>query len=178
MSFITKLLESIFPFLFSALKRAWDGLTTTQQQALVNAGTIGQFLKNNLTALGGDLVTAIANYTKLPTATVETTILALAAEFGLTTTDINQAVSYLQGKLQSSVNTPEWNGLLSAMLNVGATILSGGTLNWLHVALGLGEWVYQQFIQPLTGIALPSVVQGTPGATVTATTNSGSLPNA
>src|ERR1700760_3972279 len=129
MSFLTKILESILPFLFSALKRSWDNLTSTQQTALVNSGIIGQYLKNNLTALGGDLVTAISQHTGLPESTVQATLLGIAADFGLTTSDVNEAVSFLQSKLTSAINTPLWNGLLSTLLNVGGTILSGGTID-------------------------------------------------
>lgn len=148
MFFLVKFLESVFPFLFNALKRSWDNLSTQQQQALVNAGTIGQFLKNNLNALGGDLVSAISTATALPTADVEATLIKLAGEFGLTTTDVNAAVAHLQTKLQAAASTSEWNGLLTTILNAGATILSGGAIDWVHVALGLGEWVYQQFVKP------------------------------
>jgi len=149
MSFITKILESILPFLFSALKRSWDNLTKVQQDALVNSGVIGQYLKNNLTALGGDLVTAIATHTGLPSDTVEGALIAIAKEFGLSTTSVNEAVAFLQSKLQAAESTPLWNGLLSTLLNVGGTILSGGTVDWVHVALGLGEYVYQKFVKPV-----------------------------
>lgn len=156
MSFITRILESILPFLFNALKRAWDNLTSTQQQALVNSGVIGQYLKNNLTALGGDLVTAIANHTGLKVDVVESTLIQIATAFGCDpAADIDKAVAFLQAKLQGALNTPLWNGLLSTLLNVGGTILSGGTIDWLHVALGLGEYVYQQFVRPVSLTTLP-----------------------
>jgi hypothetical protein len=156
MSFITKILESILPFLFSALKRSWDNLTKVQQNALVNSGVIGQYLKNNLTALGSNLVTAIATHTALPASTVETTIISIAISFGYTGNEINQATAFLQLKLQAAESTPLWNGLLSIALSVGATKLSGGTIDWLHVALGLGEYVYQQFVKPVTLLPVTS----------------------
>jgi hypothetical protein len=148
MGFIIKLLESIFPFLFSALRRSWDNLSQQQQQALIQSGTIGQYLKNNLTILGDDLVSLISNDLNLDRNIVEDTLIALAGKFGVTTTSVNDAVAFLQKKLQSASSNEEWNGLLSTLLNVGATILSGGAIDWVHVALGLGEWVYQQFIAP------------------------------
>jgi hypothetical protein len=155
---LIKFLESIFPFLFSALKRSWDNLTPAQQQALVNSGTIGQYLKNNLTALGDDLASLISNDLNIPKDTVEATLIALAAKFGLDTTSVNDAVAFLQKKLQSVSSNEEWNGLLSTILNVGATILSGGAIDWVHVALGLGEWVYQQFIAPKQVVVLQTPV--------------------
>lgn len=172
MSLITKILESILPFLFSALKRSWDNLTDTQQKSLVNAGIIGQYLKSNLIALGGDLVTAIAKATELPETEVETTLIGIASQFGLTTTSINQAVSFLQSKLLAAESTSLWNGLLSTILNVGSTILSGGTVDWLHVALGLGEYVYQQFVKQ-TAIAIVNIP---PMPVLASTTDSTSIP--
>lgn len=158
MSFITRLLESIFPFLFSALRRSWDNLTTEQQQAIVNSGTIGQYLKNNLNAIGGDLVSLISNDLNIPRDIVEATLIALAGKFGLITDKIDEAVAFLQKKLQSASSNEEWNGLLSTLLNVGATILSGGAVDWLHVALGLGEWAYQTFVhdKQVTVLQLPT----------------------
>lgn len=154
MFFLFKILESVFPFLFGALKKSWDNLTTAQQQALVNSGMIGQFLKNNLTMLGTDLVNVIAKNTTLTPDQVTSTLIALAGTFGFTGNDLNQAVTFLQSKLQNASSDKEWNGLLNIILNAGATILSGGALDWVHVALGLGEWVYQQFIQPKTPVTL------------------------
>lgn len=152
--FLIKFLESILPFLFNALKRAYDNMTTAQQQALVNAGMIGQLLKNNLSVLGSDLVTFIALKTGLPELDVSNTLLGLAKTFGLDTTDINAAVDFLQKKVSGAASDAEWNGLFTTILNAGATILSGGTIDWLHVALGLGEWVFQTFIKPTPTDAL------------------------
>jgi len=148
MSFLTRLLESIFPFLFNALKRAWDNLTEEQQQAIINSGTIGQYIKNNLTALGGDLVALISNDLNLPKEVVEATLIALAGKFGLTTEKVDEAVAFLQKKAQSAASNEEWNGLFQTFLKAGAIILSGGAVDWLHLALGIGEWAYQQFIAP------------------------------
>lgn len=149
MSFITRILESILPFLFSALKRTWDNLTSDQQKALTNSGIIGQYLKNNLTALGSDLVKAIASHTNLPESEVQSALLDIAGKFGLTTTEVDKAVAFLQAKLQEAEGTPLWNGILSTLLNVGGTILSGGTIDWVHVALGLGEYVFQTYVKPV-----------------------------
>lgn len=155
---LISILESIFPFLFSALKRSWDNLTPEQQQAIIKSGTIGQYLKNNLTALGGDLVALISNDLNLPKDVVESTLLALAAKLGFTGTAINDAVAFLQNKLQSAKSNEEWNGLLNIILNAGATVLSGGALDWVHIALGLGEWAYQKFIAKtqVTILQMPS----------------------
>jgi hypothetical protein len=174
MSFLSKLLESIFPFLFSALKRSWDNLTQSQQTALTNAGVIGQFLKNNLTALGGDLVQAISNQTGLSEVIVQQTMLALANEFGLQTTDVNAAILHLQSKLTAAQSTSEWNGLLSTILNAGATILSGGAIDWVHVALGLGEWVYQQLIK---GTPIAAVTPAIPFSPITPAAFDGQPPH-
>lgn len=168
--FLVKFLESIFPFLFNALKRSWDNLTEQQQQALVNAGAIGQFLKNNLNALGGDLVSLISNDLNLDKSIVEATLIALAGKFGLNTASVDEAVAFLQKKLQSANSDAEWNGLLNIILNTGATILSGGALDWVHIALGLGEWVYQNFI------AQKQIVVLQPSTAATAI-NAGSVPN-
>lgn len=166
MFFLLSFLESVFPFLMGALRKSWNSLSNTQQDALVNSGMIGQFLKNNLTMLGTDLVNVIAKNTTLSPDQVTNTLIALAAAFGFTGNDLNQAVSYLQSKLQNASSDKEWNGLLNILLNTGATILSGGALDWVHVALGLGEWVYQQFVQPKTHLTLniASVDVSNPGA--------------
>jgi hypothetical protein len=178
---IGKLLESIFPFLFSALKEAWNNLSTTQQQALINSGTIGQYLKNNLTILGTDLVNLIAKDTGLDPSVVTNTLIGLAGTFGLTTTDINAAVTFLQGKLQNASSDAEWNGILNIILNAGATLLSGGTLNYVHIALGLGEWVYQTFIAPKTAaiVAASATFIPTPpiGSAVSGGTQTATVPN-
>lgn len=146
MSFLSKILESIFPFLFNALRRAWDSLTTDQQNAVVNSGLIGQFLKNNLTILGTDAVNELVKLTGLPADTVTSLLISLAGKLGLTTTDVNNAVSYIQGKLSGAASNEEWNGLLQIILQAGASILSGGAVDWVHLALGLAEWAYQKFI--------------------------------
>lgn len=148
MSFLSKILESIFPFLFNALKRAWDNLTQSQKDAVVHSGLIGQFLKNNLDILGDAAVTELAKLTGLPAETVTSLLIALAAKLGLTTTDVNSAVSYIQGKLKAAASNEEWNGLLQIILQAGASILSGGAVDWVHLALGLAEWAYQKFIAP------------------------------
>lgn len=165
MKFLIKLLESVFPFLFNAFKKAWDNLTEDQQQSLINSGMIGQYLKNNLNILGTDLVKLIvANVPGLTEESVTTTLISLAGVFGVTTTDVNQAVEALQNKLKSAASNAEWNGLLSIILNAGATVLSGGTLDWVHIAIGLGEWAYQKFIAPQSA----SIIKASP--TVTAST--------
>lgn len=152
--FLIKFLESIFPFLFSALKRAYDNMTPYQQNALKNSGMVGQLLKNNLTALGTDLVTFISGKTGLSEQEVSDLLIALAKTFGLTTTSINDAVAFLQSKVSGAASDAEWNGLFQVILNAGATILSGGAIDWLHVALGLGEWVFQTFIKPTPAVSL------------------------
>ncbi|MDB5288590.1 MAG: hypothetical protein JWR05_3539 [Mucilaginibacter sp.] len=141
-------LEKILPFLFDALQRAWDQLSTVQQSAITNSGLIGQLLKNNLTILGTDLVTLIVSKTGLTEQEVTDALLALAKTFGLTTDSLNDAVSFLQGKLSSASSNEEWNGLLQIMLNAGGTFLSGGTLNWVSIAMGIGEWAYTNIIKP------------------------------
>src|SRR5580692_4903436 len=118
---ILKFLEGIFPFLFNALKRSYDSLSPAQQQALVNSGTIGQFLKNNLTAVGTDLAALIAKQTGLTEQEVSDTLINLASTFGLNTTVVNDAVTFLQGKLQGAASSAEWNGILNIILNAGAT---------------------------------------------------------
>lgn len=154
---IVKFLEGIFPFLFSALKRSYDSLSTAQQQALVNSGTIGQLLKNNLTAVGTDLATLVAKETGLTEQEASDTLIHLAATFGLTTTVLNDAVSFLQSKLTSAASNPEWNGILNIILNAGATFLSGGSLDWAHIAIGIGEWVFQTFIKPKAPVTVTPV---------------------
>lgn len=155
MSFnLIKLLESIFPFLFNALKRAYDNLSETQQTALVNSGTLGQLLKANLKVLGDDLVAAAAKETGLTPQQVTDTYIHLAGIFGFNTNVLNDAVDFLQKKLSGAASTPEWNGILNIILNAGATFLSGGALDWTHIAIGIGEWVYQNFIK---GKDLPSI---------------------
>lgn len=151
MSFnILKFLEGIFPFLFSALKRSYDSLSKEQQQALVNSGMIGQFLKNNLAMIGADLTTLIAKQTGLTEQEVSDTLIHLASTFGLNTTAVNDAVKFLQDKLSGAASSAEWNGILTIILNAGATFLSGGSLDWAHIAIGIGEWVYNTFIKPKT----------------------------
>lgn len=140
------LLEKILPFLFNAMQKAWDQLTQVQQSAITNSGLIGQLLKNNLTILGNDLVDLAVKETGLPVDTVTATLLALAAKFGCTTTDLNTAVAYLQSKLSGAASDEEWNGLLTILLNAGGTLLSGGTLSWPSIAIGLGEWAYHNII--------------------------------
>src|ERR1700739_3106022 len=155
MSFnILKFLEGIFPFLFSALKRSYDSLSTAQQTALVNSGMIGQFLKNNLTILGDDLVNVVATQTGLTAQEVSDTLIHLATQFGLTTASVNDAVAFLQKKLSSAASSSEWNGILTIILNAGATFLSGGSLDWAHIAIGIGEWVYNTFVKPKTAVTL------------------------
>lgn len=151
---IIKFIESIFPFLFSALKRSYDALSKDQQQALVNSGMIGQFLKNNLTIIGDDLVSVAATQTGLTAQEVTDTLIHLAATFGLTTDDVNKAVAFLQSKLSDAASSTEWNGILTIILNAGATFLSGGSLDWAHVAIGIGEWVYQTFVKPKTAVTV------------------------
>ena len=167
---IIKFLEGIFPFLFSALRRAYDNLSTDQQQALVNSGMIGQLLKNNLTILGNDLVTLIAKQTGLTEQQISDTLIHLAGQLGLNTTSVNDAVAFLQNKLTSVASNSEWNGILTIILNVGATFLSGGSLDWVHIAIGIGEWVYQHFIQPIpvTQLVAPAIA---PMQTQAATTD-------
>lgn len=145
---LKKILETIFPFLFNALQKAWDKLSSTQQSAITNSGLIGQLLKNNLTILGTDLVALIASKTGLKEQEITDTLLALAKTFGLTTDSLNEAVSFLQGKLSNAASNEEWNGLLQIMLNAGGTFLSGGTLNWVSIAMGIGEWAYSNIIKP------------------------------
>lgn len=156
--FLVKILESILPFLFSALKRSWDNLTKDQQNAIINSGMIGQYLKNNLNALSGDLVAAIAKATGLPAATIESTLLALAVKFGYKSDDVDKAVTFLQDKLKNAASNEDWNGLLTIILNAGGTLLSGGSLDWVHLALGLGEFAYQKFVSPrlVETISVPS----------------------
>lgn len=153
MSFISKILESIFPFLFNALKRAWDSLSPDQQNAITNSGIIGQYLKNNLNALSGDLISAITKATGLDGSIVESTLISIAEKLGSEATGADQtaanAVTFIQTKLSSASSDEEWNGLLQIILNAGATILTGGGLNWAHLALGIAEWAYRQFIEPL-----------------------------
>lgn len=162
MSLITKLLESIFPFLFSALKRAWDSLTEEQQDAITNSGIVGQYLKNNLTALSADLITAITKATGLPASTIESMLISLAQKMGMTTTSADNAaanaVTYIQNKLKTAASDEQWNGFLQTLLNAGATILTGGALNWAHLALGIGEWAYRQYVEPLNIPVLNIVV--------------------
>lgn len=138
--------EQIFPFLFSALQRAWDQLTPIQQSAVTNSGIIGQLLKNNLTILGDDLVELIAEKTDLPKEDIQLTLTNLAAKLGFTGTELNDAVKFLQGKLSSAASDEDWNGLLKTVLIAGGTLLSGGTLDWPTLALGVGEWAYQNII--------------------------------
>jgi|GEM_PF-2659561 len=158
MFFLTKILESILPFLFSALKRSWDNLNENQQQALVNSGVIGQYIKNNLTALSGDLVTAISTSTGLPSDVIEPTLITIAGELGLKTTSVDDAVKHIQSLLTVAKGSTLWNGILQTALSVGATALSGGTLNWVHIGLGLGEYVYQTFIAPKELPAIAAIV--------------------
>jgi len=141
-------LEKLFPFLFAAMQRTWDQLTPIQQSAITNAGQIGQLLKNNLDMLGDDLKVLIAKQTGLPDELIGNMLLSLAAKFGLTTTSENDAIAFLQKKLNAAASDEEWNGLLTIILNAGGIILSGGSLNWAQIAIGIGEWAYHKFVKP------------------------------
>ncbi len=144
---LKKILQKIFPFLFSALQRAWGKLPKDQQDAIVNSGQIGQIIKTNLQTSGANILTFIVLETGLSTETVNELVIALAEKLGHFTKDAIAATEFLKTKLKTASSDEEWNGLLTIILNAGATLLSGGVLQWAQIALGLGEWAYQKFIK-------------------------------
>lgn len=140
-------LQKLFPFLFKAMQRAWDALPGYQQDAVLNSGTIGQILKTNLDTATEELIALIIKKTGLPAYYVDDVLIGLARVFGYQTNSVNDATAYLQKKLSGAASNEEWNGLLTIILNAGATLLTGGTLKWAQIAIGLGEWAYQKFIK-------------------------------
>jgi hypothetical protein len=140
-------LQKIFPFLFKAMQRSWNKLPKDQQDAIVKSGKIGQLIKTNLDIAGSKLITLIALETGLSEVTVGEILINLSKKFGNDTAYADSAAVYLQRKLMQASSDEEWNGLLTIILNAGATLLTGGALQWAQIAIGLGEWAYQKFIK-------------------------------
>ena len=139
------LLEKILPFLFTAAEKQWDALTKEQQAAILNgSGGFAQIIKNNLDLGEVELKQLISEKTGLPLDVVNATFDAIAKELNVSSDTV---VVFIQASLKEAENTLNWNGLLTTIGSIAAIVLSGGSITWESLLMGLLQFAYKKFVQ-------------------------------
>lgn len=140
--------EKVFPFLFNAVERAYDGLTQAQKNALLLGGQFGQLLKTCLTEGYSALVDKAASELNLTQAQVDDLLTALAKKLNINISAPSELIDKLQAQVNAGMEDSSWDALWTTVSGQLAIIIGGGAINWPTLALGLLEFVYQKFIQP------------------------------
>lgn len=147
---IKTIFEKLLPFLFTAAERMYDGLPQAQKEALLKSGQFGQVLKTEL-ANGYAAVSAVATkQLGLTSAQVDALVTSLAAEMNIYITQPSDLIDILQAKVNAGMTDSSWDSLWTTVSGQLAIVLTGGTISWPVLALGLLEFVYQKLIKPKT----------------------------
>jgi hypothetical protein len=142
---IKSILEKLLPFLFSAAQKEYDKLNKESQTGLLHGLNIGQIIKENLDAAETDIVNIIVAKTGLDADEVGAALQEIGDHYGITDGSI---ITYLQTELKAAQNVLKWKGILNTFANIAAIVLSGGSLTWEKLAMGLLQFAYEKFVKP------------------------------
>ncbi|ASU34431.1 hypothetical protein [Mucilaginibacter xinganensis] len=141
-------LEKLLPFLFNAVERAYDQLPQSEKDALVKSGQFGQIIKTELTNGYNAIVKVSADKLGLKPAEVDLLLTSLAKEMSINISKPSDIIDALQSKVNAGLTNSGWDSLWTTISGQLAIIVTGGSVSWPTLALGLIEFVYQKFIQP------------------------------
>lgn len=149
-TFFGKIIAAIGGFiahLFTGAKNAFDELTPAQQQAIVQGVNISQILKDGYTK-GVDFVLGeIETQLTIPQDVATQLLQTALKDIGINETDLQTGFNKLADKVQAGVTQTGWNSLWQTIASSAAQWLSTGSLNWVSLAMGLVEWVYQNMVK-------------------------------
>lgn len=140
--------------LFESTQTEFNKLPKEQQDAILNGVQVSQIIKDNIDRGETYVIDVIASRLNLSQDVAKGLFGRLSNDLGVT--------SVLQGvadKIGQGITDLAHNALFQLIAQSAAAFLSGGTVNWLTLALGVVEYAYQflkgndKLIQPINTAA-------------------------
>jgi len=141
---LKSILESLFPFLFSAAAKTFDKLEDAAKEAGINGSLLSQIIKDNLDAAEEDIRKQFIKLTGLDEITVASVFEQIGEKYGISDGTI---ISYLQSLFKSAVSDEKFNSIANEVGVIAGIVLSGGKLTWLSLLAGLAEYIYRKFVK-------------------------------
>jgi|GEM_PF-3514296 hypothetical protein len=138
---------SIITNLLNGAKKGYQSLPADQQDAIVKGVNISQILKSSYAQGETAVVNLVASKVGVSPDIASAAILAIAEASGIKTGKIQDYLDSIANKVQDGVTDNEWNSLWQTGAQFAASYLSGGSLNWVSLSLGVIEFAYQHFIK-------------------------------
>lgn len=136
----------VLPFLFPAVKREFENLPKEQQNGLIQAGQFAQIIKDHLHDGYDAIIHAAATQLGITDQEANHILTELAKKLGVDTGTPEKLIDKLQSIVNKGLENSVWDNLWHSISGQLAIILSGGELDWGHVALGLIQFVYTEFV--------------------------------
>jgi hypothetical protein len=145
-----RLLASIGGFithLLNSAKNGYNAMPADQQQALVKGVNISQLIKDNYTKGETALVNLVATELNISPDVASSAILSIAKDSGINTGKIQDYLDSIANKVQAGITDNGWNALWQTVAQFATSFISGGSVNWVSLGLGVVEFCYQHFIK-------------------------------
>ena len=141
------ILQAIFPFLFSALRREFDSRPEEDRMALINGSLFGQVLKDYSKQGYDAVVKAAFNVLGWPKETVDEVLMMLAQKKGVVIPSPERFIEWIHGQELFLLDNSAYDDFFSSLAGQVAIILSKEKLDWTVIAVGLLEFAYRHSVK-------------------------------
>ena len=137
---------AFFSGLLNSMKKAWNSLSTQQQQGIINGVNVSQIIKEGYKEGEAAIVAKVSSSTGLTTEQSETVLLTALKDSNINVTKVQDGLDALANKVEAGITDNAWNALWKDFAKFAALALSGGKLDWVSLSMGLVEFAFQHFI--------------------------------
>jgi len=143
--------SGLYHKLLGDLESDFNDLPKDEQDALIKGGQFGEIVKQNFRN-GYHAVLADASHVLgLSEAQADELLVALGKKLGINSQYGFATIDYLQSEFNKGLEDSSWDALWTTVSGQLQIILGGGKVNWVTVAIGLTEFVYQKFVKGKVG---------------------------
>lgn len=147
MSFITRILNGFLNIFRSAASKAWNSLSKDLQNHALTASSVVQIIKTTLDKSYIDVVVLISRATGFDTAAVNSFIIAVGKDAGITANSAEMVFNELQRTAKDIDTDNGWNAFFQNLAKFGANFLSGGKLDWVSLSYGIIQIAFEKLFK-------------------------------